>query len=334
MEAKMLQTKQSGKIQHSNSKGLEKLSPDEMRMLDRSVINYLDWKDFQLLNDEQLSVLGELLHQDKDRVSPFYFTIPPFVLGPLPQKSFEDNHFSRQFRWQEIHYSNTLGQAIPSGSSARLLMLHIITSVTQTKSNAVDLKSTTPDLIRALGIKPSYGEKGTVDKFEETLYQLLHTIIELRTRRTIENGEEVVEEIRFPIFRHDRMVLDAKGLIRGTAYLDDQFSNMILQSQVILDKKAVIELSKSRSPAALDLYIWATYANFYLCKSQKPLLTLTWDEAFELFSSGDVEKRMFKRDFKVKLGLVTKVYPQLRLLPQDKSITLWRTAPHVQLKAQ
>lgn len=309
---------------------IAEMSVDELKLLDGSIIDSLDWRDFSKFDDAQLEALGEIVDQKTNQLpSPFCFTIPPFVLGPLPQKNTPQNHFVRNFRWQEIHYTNTIGKPLPAGSPARILLLHIVTSVIQTRAPIVDLKETITDFIREFGMTPSYGEKGSVSKYEEALDALMHTVVEVRNRRVGENGEEYIEEMRFPIFKRDSLTLNSSGLISGKAQVDDEFARVVLESKVILDRNAVIELSKSRSPASLDIYIWATYTNFYLSKNPRPNLQLSWDDAFQLFSNQDTSKSAFKRDFKIKVDLVKKVYPKLRLIVSSEHLTLWQSPAHV-----
>lgn len=309
---------------------IAQLAPEELLLLDPSVIDRLDWSDFSKFDSSQLVALGEL--QQKKLVqkpSNFCYTIPPFILGPLPQKGFDKNHFSRQFRWQEIHYTNSIGEPLPAGSPARVLLLHIVTSIIQNQDPVVDLKESITDFIRFFGLTPSYGEKGSVAKYESALKSLMHTIVELRSKRKGEGGLQTIEEIRFPIFKRDAMTINDSGLISGKARIDDEFARIVFDSKVVLNKEAVIKLAKSRSPAALDIYMWSTYTNFYLSKNPRPNIHLSWDEAYELFSNREISKKAFKRDFQIKVKLVEEVYPKLRLIVAPEKITLWQSPAHV-----
>lgn len=329
----MGRAKQFLKLANRNNdatKSIAQLSPEELLLLDAAIIEKLDWKDFSKFDQSQLAALGELQQRKQaNKESPYCYTIPPFILGPLPQKALPQNHISRVFRWQEIHYTNSIGQPLPAGSPARILLLHIVTSIIQNREPIVDLKESIQDFIRYFGLNPSYGKHGTVAKFEAALASLMHTIVEVRSTKTGEGGTKSIEEIRFPIFKRDSMTLNEDGLISGMARVDDEFARIILDAKVILNKDAVIKLVKNRSPAALDIYVWSTYTNFYLSKNRRPNIQLTWDEAFELFSNKETTKKAFKRDFQTKVKLVEEVYPKLRLIVSSDNITLWQSPSHV-----
>jgi hypothetical protein len=307
---------------------LASLAPEKIRHLDPSIIDKVSWSDFSAFNNDQLIAIGELINQSDADAQPYCYTVPPFVLGPLPQSAAKTNHFSRKFRWQQVDYSNTKGEALPSGAPARILLLHIITTLVRTGEPYVDLKENVAELMRVFGVKPSYGAKGTVNKYESALLSLMRTVIEVKTTREI-GGEIQVDEIRFPIFRRDSMHLNERGIVSGIAEVDRDFAQIVTKSSVILDRRTVVELCQKRSPAALDIYIWSTYTNFYLRQNGRPNITLTWDEAYELFSSKSSPKKAFRRDFATKVELVQRVYPSLRLVPDKSGITLWRTETHV-----
>ncbi|MEJ2743477.1 MAG: replication protein RepA [Gammaproteobacteria bacterium] len=321
-------SKQGTKKEEGTINPIASMKPDHIRHLDSSTIDKISWSDFSRFNDEQLIAIGELLNKSETDAFGFCYTIPPFVLGPLPQSSYNENHFSRKFRWQQIDYSNSHGEKLPCGSAARIILFHIITTLVHTGEPYVDLKENVSELMRSFGITPSYGEKGTVRKYEEALLALMRTVIGIRTTRVTQT-EQVVEEIRFPIFCRDSMRLNKHGIVAGMAEVSQDFANVVAQSRVVLHRPTVVELCKHRSPAALDIYIWGTYTDFYLRKSGKHNITLTWDEVYELFSTKTSPKNTFRRDFAKKVEIVTNLYPQLKLIPTKKCVTLWRTQTHV-----
>lgn len=307
---------------------LAALAPDAIRHLDPGIIDKVSWSDFSAFSNDQLIAIGELINKSESDAQPYCYTVPPFVLGPLPQSDAKSNHFSRKFRWQQIDYSNTKGEALPCGAPARIILLHIVTTLVRTGEPFVDLKENVAELMRVFGVRPSYGAKGTVNKYEAALLSLMRTVIEVKTTRE-EQGEQQIDEIRFPIFRRDSMRLNDKGIISGIAEVDSDFVRIVTKSSVILDRRTVVELCQRRSPAALDIYIWSTYTNFYLKQNGRPNITLTWDEAYELFSTKSSPKKAFRRDFATKIDIVQRAYPNLRLVPSKNGITLWRTETHV-----
>lgn len=318
--------------QNGSINALANLAPDAIRHLDPSIIDKVSWSDFSAFNDEQLIAIGELINKSEIDAQPYCYTVPPFVLGPLPQSASKTNHFSRKFRWQQVDYSNTKGEELPSGAPARIILLHIVTTLVQTGEPYVDLKENVAELMRVFGVKPSYGAKGTVNKYEAALLSLMRTVIEVKTTREVD-GELHVEEIRFPIFRRDSIRLNERGIVSGIAEVDQDFVRIVTKSSVILDRRTVVELCQRRSPAALDIYIWSTYTNFYLRQNGRPNISLTWDEAYELFSSKSSPKKAFRRDFPTKVDLVQRAYPNLRLVSSKSGITLWRTETHVSVVA-
>lgn len=321
-------SKRASENKSGPANALVALAPEKIRHLDPSIVDKVSWSDFSAFSNDQLIAIGELIKQSESDAQPYCYTVPPFVLGPLPQSASKSNHFSRKFRWQQVDYSNTKGEELPSGAPARIILLHIITTLVRTGEPYVDLKENVAELMRVFGVRPSYGSKGTILKYETALLSLMRTIIEVKTTREIA-GELHIEEIRFPIFRRDSMRLNDKGIISGIAEVDADFARIVTKSSVILDRKTVVELCQKRSPAALDIYIWSTYTNFYLRQHGRPNITLTWDEAYELFSSKSSPKKAFRRDFATKVDLVQRVYPSLRLVSSKSGITLWRTETHV-----
>jgi len=214
------------------------------------------------------------------------------------------------------------GAGVPYGVYPRLLLAWINTEVVRTRSRTLILGRSLSDFMRAVGVVPSYGPKGTVAGFREQVRRLL------RCRVTAEWGEGATEVWRsmevataYSPFWDDTP--GSTPVWGRTVTLGEAFFAALLRSPVPLDLRALHALRES--PLGLDLYAWVSHRLSY---AREPV-AVSWDDLHAQFGAGYNTPHEFARKTKRELSRIATVWPALRYETPRGRLILWPSPPLV-----
>jgi hypothetical protein len=196
---------------------------------------------------------------------------------------------------------------VPYGNHARLIMIYIQTL--GMRDRYVPLGNSLSGWMRALGLEPRGGKRGTITNVKEQLLRLANCTMILEMTEEAEDGI-VTTEHKTSIASALQLWASAPGEEQWPTVLelDSRFHEHLLENAVTLDREAVASLS--HSALALDLY--ACFAHWLprLNKAE----SMTWVELDAALGTNDPVKRYeFARRARHFLPDVLKQYKGARV---------------------
>lgn len=190
------------------------------------------------------------------------FMARALVQATLPHRDPGTNEFARvngDYRLTMIAPSDI---GLPYGTYPRLLMAWITTEALRTKSNELVLGRSLSEFMGELGLKVTGGRWGTVTRLRDQMLRLFSTSISVRYETDRRTSIVNVQTVSRADLWWDPLRPGQEDIWESRLILNPTFYEEIVQQPVPLDLRVLKELS--RSPMALDIYVWATYRRSYL----------------------------------------------------------------------
>jgi Plasmid encoded RepA protein len=221
-------------------------------------------------------------------------------------------------------------QGLPFGTYPRLLMAWISTEAVRNRSPVLELGDSLSAFMRELGLIPTGGRWGSVDRLRNQLNRLTSSTISWTTERRGEKHLFNIAPIEESHLWWDPLRPDQTDLWKSTLTLNQRFYEALVEKPVPVDMRALRALaSGARSALAIDIYTWLTYRLSYLGERT----TIPWASLQEQFGGEYGRTRKFKEKFLERLKAVLELYPAARVSASDepgrKGLVLEPSPPHV-----
>lgn len=221
-----------------------------------------------------------------------------------------------------------IGNKLPFGNLARLLLAWVCSEAVQTQSRELVLGQSLYEFMQKLGIEDlSGGERGGRTRLQNQMRRLFGASITL-----IYEGPGVHARVSsFVADRHefwwDPKRPDEPSLWESRIRLGENFFNEIIRRPLPLDMNTLKALK--RSSLGLDLYLWLTYKTFSL----KEPFVLTWRQVYRQFGAdpakandrytvNDFRKKVLRELVKIKLA-----WPDLTYATPRGRLVIFPTRP-------
>lgn len=263
-------------------------------------------------------------YEEAQRAGALGFMARALVQATMPHKNIEEPYFLRKNGNFELSMQAHPTIGLPYGSLPRLIMAWLTTQAVQKKSRALVLGGSLSEFMRELDLVPTGGRWGTVTRLKTQVEKLFSTSV------TAYYTTKESSEIRnFVIADQATLWWQPKdpgqgSLWESTVTLSEAFYNEMIQNPVPIDMRALKALK--RSPMAIDAYTWLTYRMSYLNKAT----TIPWEPLALQFGAEYGRTRDFKAAFQKALTKIQAVYPDLKIDPNKKGLTIKPSKTHVQ----
>lgn len=220
----------------------------------------------------------------------------------------------------------------PYGTVPRLLLSWLSTEAVRTGSRELVLGDSLTDFMKALGMTPTGGKKGTITRLRRQMERLFQARLTVRNDgddRQLGANLSVASgyELWWSPNPDAQMALMP---FTSTVRLSHEFFDEVTGHPVPLDLGALSALRGSA--LRLDIYAWLTYRMSYL----KRPTTIPWEGLRAQFGSNLADtkqgRNQFKRDFGKNLREVLVVYRDAQVDATDTGLVLQPSLTHVRLK--
>ena len=249
------------------------------------------------------------------------------TIATMPHKRPREHTFERRNGNVTLTMMAIPSVGLPYGAKPRLLMAWVTTEATRTKRRHLVLGDSLSDFMRQLGLVPTGGRWGTITALREQTKRLFSCAIAAKYEsknaykaipRVIADNIDLWWEPTNP---------DQKSPWTSSVTLSRQFYDEVVSHPVPIDLRALRALS--RSPMALDLYIWLTYRMSYLKKET----IIPWEALQTQFGANyapnDQGTRDFKRAFVRQLIKVHAMYNSVRVEEMPAGLLLKPSKTHI-----
>lgn len=194
---------------------------------------------------------------------------------------------------------NLVGVGYPAGSTARWLLLFILTEAVRQQSPSVSIGASLTSFLRLLGL-PSEGRR--IYAVREQLHRLLAASIRFSFRdRHLIAGSNLSLAGDFLLWRQE-----TGARVLGFVTLNDAIFRDLIAHPVPLDLGAIRALRDS--PLATDLFVWLSFR----IRSVRHPLSISWLALQNQFGSDYSLTKEFARHVRRELRRVHAVWPTLK----------------------
>lgn len=210
---------------------------------------------------------------------------------------------------------------VPYGSIARMILLYLQTQAVRTRSREVELGTSMNAWLTAMGI-PIGGKTYQIVREQSRRIS--------RCKLTFFRRSETAEAVTNGAFVRDAILPlnpnapEQLPLWQERVRLDEGFYQSLIEHPLPLREAAIRQIS-NRS-MAIDLYVWLAYRLHVL---QSPV-EVGWPALRRQFGESYGELRFFRRDVLPSLKLALAVYPEARVVVDERAgLTLYPSPPPV-----
>jgi hypothetical protein len=265
-------------------------------------------------DDHELGFMARLLVQA---------TIPHSDPGPIPLWGRQNGDLTMHMQpgW-EIVKGQPRNVGLPYGSVPRLLLAWATTEAARTKERELVLGESLSEFMGKLGMVPHGGRWGNVVRLREQMRRLFSATIVLSHR-----NEQMHTEAGFRVADKTVTFWDPKSpqqaaLWRSTVTLSEPFYTEVVTHPVPIDLRVLKALT--RSPMAIDIYMWLTYRMSYL----KRPITIPWEALETQFGADYKHTYDFRKKFLKALEKVLLGYP-VNVAKADTGLLLAPSRTHI-----
>lgn len=209
-------------------------------------------------------------------------------------------------------------QPLPSGSRARLLLMHLTSQAIIQGRPDIEIESSLSAFIRSMGIAVTGGKQGSIHAFKQQINALAACNMRIGLFAG-EKGEKTRNINTQPFSQLDLWLpTSAKEKILWPERItfSREFFESITRHSIPLNMNAVKAFQGS--PRKLDIYFWLTY-RFRALKEQK---SISWEALKEQFGKGYLRERKFRADFAEEIKQIKEVFPKLQVQLNEHGFTI------------
>lgn len=267
-------------------------------------------------------------------IDPEDFGLMPryFVLTSLPHSRQKQNTFVRVNGNVTVTMATTSSLGLPYGVYPRKLLIWLTTEAFLRESPVICLGSSISNYFRSLGMRPTGGKNGNLEPFKNQAKRLFGTCISVEEKGNRSYRIQNVMPVEDAHVWWEPQHLSQEEVWEARIVLSDKFFKQIMESSVPLDWSMINLLS--RSPFAIDVYIWASYRRH---KASRDSL-IPWQSLQAQFGAGyQMTCRgtwIFKGKLLAALAEVAKLDPEVTrcFVPQERGLLVRPGRPHVPIR--
>lgn len=245
----------------------------------------------------------------------------------IPHSNIKDSYFKRSNGQTSLKIISDPEYGLPYGLIPRILMIWICTQAKLTNSHILYLGKNQNEFIKQLGITPTGGKNGSINRVRKQTIKLLHSTISLTYDQNNThkfNNLTIVDKCT--LFYGNKKSNNI--FWKSNITLSDKFYREIKNTSLPIDLNVVKSM---RSPLAIDIYIWLTWRT-RIIKNKNGIL-ISWSNLKLQFGSNYCNSNKgllnFKKEFIKRLKYVCFFYPQVNVTVLSFGIKLKKSYPHI-----
>ncbi len=245
----------------------------------------------------------------------------------IPHSNIKDTFFKRSNGQTSLKIISDPEYGLPYGLIPRILMIWICTEAKLTKSSKLFLGKTQNDFIKKLGITPTGGKNGSINRVKKQIMKLFHSTITLTYNQDNTHKFNKLTIVDKGILFYGKDI-KCKSFWNSNITLSDKFYKEIRNTSLPIDINVIKSM---RSPLAIDIYIWLTWRT-RIIKNRKGVL-ISWKNLKLQFGSNYYNDNKgllnFKKEFIKRLIDVCFFYPHVNVAILNLGIKLKNSYPHI-----
>ncbi len=242
----------------------------------------------------------------------------------IPHSKIKNNYFIRENGKISLKIISDPEYGLPYGLIPRIFIIWLCTEVKLKKSQVIYLGKNQNEFIRKLGITPTGGTNGSINRVKKQIISLFNSTISL-----VLNKKDTYKFNNLNIF--DDGVFFLKKFWTNKVILSDKFFRKINSTSLPIDLRVIHIL---RSPLAIDIYIWLTWRSRMINNLKGAIIS--WKKLKLQFGSNYSNNPKgiynFKYEFLKQLKNVCFFYSKVNIMILKTGINIKYIFPHVPKK--
>ncbi len=241
----------------------------------------------------------------------------------IPHSNIKKTFFKRSNGNMSLKIIADPEYGLPYGLVPRIIMIWLCTEVKLTKSSKLYLGKNQNEFIKKLGLSPTGGKYGSINRVKNQMIRLFHSTISITY-----DYNNIHKFSNLTIVDHGFISWNVKKKFRNKIKLSKRFYKEIKRTSLPIDLR-VIKIM--RSPLAIDIYIWLTWRTKII--NGKKSVFISWKNLKLQFgsnySNSDKGLSNFKMEFIKKLKYVRFFYSQVNVSILDFGLKIKNSYPHI-----
>ena len=237
-----------------------------------------------------------------------------FIQATLPHSQIKDEVFVRKNGTYTLSVQADPAYGIPYGTLPRIFIAWMTTEAVYNKSPILEMGDSLSGFIRKLGLVPSGGELGSIQRIKDQVKRLFTCSITAKDDSPERFG---VKHLNLIDRANIWWTQEKSGQMQPAEFpsvivLSHSFYQELIERPVPFRLSALKQLKQS--PLDMDVYLWVTHKNSF-----PPKITyIKWTDLMFQFGVGYPNtaqgRRNFKKKFLEALNHVAAVYPEVTKL--------------------
>ncbi len=240
----------------------------------------------------------------------------------MPHSNIKNTFFKRSNGNMSLKIIADPEYGLPYGLIPRIIMIWLCTEVKLHKSSELYLGKNQNEFIKKLGLSPTGGRYGSINRVRNQMIRLFHSTI------SITYNYNNIHKFSNLTIVDDGFFSWGKKKFRNKIKLSKRFYKEIKCTSLPIDLRVIKVM---RSPLAIDIYIWLTWRTRII--NNKKGIFISWDKLKLQFGSNysDTKKGLsnFKIEFIKKLKYVCFFYSQVNVSILNFGLKIKNSDPHV-----
>jgi len=206
-------------------------------------------------------------------------------------------------------------QPIPSGSRARLMLLHTCSEAIRQKSPTIEIADSLSGFIKDMGFPVTGGKNGTLQSFKQQINALAACSMKIgvwdgHRSKTLNAQPFSSLEVWLQSQPNDRLMWPS------SITFSQEFYQTLKQHALPVNVHAVRAFAGS--PRKLDMLFWLGYRLNGLTKPTP----ISWSALKDQFGIGYSRERRFRSDFAQEIAEIMEVFPKLPVKLNEEGIVI------------
>ncbi len=240
----------------------------------------------------------------------------------LPHSNRSKYFFKKNIKYSSLKVISDPDYGLPYGRIPRIIIIWLCTEAKLKKSPIIYLGKSKNEFLKKLGLIPSGGKNGSINRIKNQINRLLNSKISIIYKKNNIYKFKNLNIINNAIFFWKKN----SNFRKSNISLSKQFYENIKNNCLPIDLRIIKNI---RSPLALDIYIWLTWK----IKIIKKKTIITWKKLKLKFGfnykNSDKGLYNFKIEFIKKLKYIFSYYPKINICILKTGLKIKNTHPYL-----
>ncbi len=261
----------------------------------------------------------------KENKNKFVGYVNNFLISTLiPHSNVNNYFFKKNTKYSSLKIISDPNYGLPYGKIPRIIIIWLCTEAKLKKSPIIYLGKSQNEFFKKLGFTPTGGKNGSINRIKNQIIRLFNSTISI-----VYKNNNIYKFKNLNIINNASFFFKKRNRFwKSNISLSKQFYENIKNNSLKINLKII---KNTRSPLALDIYIWLTW-KIKIIKNKKPI-TISWKKLKYKFGfnykNSNEGLYNFKIEFIKKLKYIFLYYPKINISILKTGLRIINNHPYI-----